>query len=297
MQRYNHSFRAMACDNTIVFDAPTHAQANHAAQLAITEVKRIEAKYSRYVADSVISLINNQAGRGFPCRIDSESALLLDFADISYIESDGLFDITSGVLRRVWNFKATLPPSAAAIATVLPLIGWHRVVRTADTIYLPAAGMELDFGGFGKEYAADRAAATLFDANITNGFVNLGGDIVVLGPQADGTPWSLGVNHPRIANQLLVTLDIAQGAVASSGDYERFIDVNGTRYSHILSPKTGISVAGFQAVTVLAPNAMVAGSISTIAMLKGEAAGGQWLQATSFKALSVGADGQLRHYP
>jgi FAD:protein FMN transferase len=297
MQRYTYPFRAMACDNTIVIDASDAALANHAAEVAINEVKRIEAKYSRYIANSVISTINHQAGRGFPSKIDRETLLLLDFAEICYSESDGMFDITSGVLRRVWDFSKQFPPSEEKVATLLPRIGWHHVIRTDDTIYLPTIGMEIDFGGFGKEYAADRAAAVLIAANITSGFVDLGGDVVVVGPQAEGAAWSLGVRHPRIANQLLVTLDIAQGAVATSGDYERFIELDGIRYSHILSPKTGMSIAGFQSVTVLAPSAMVAGSMSTIAMLKGEDAGAAWLAAGGFKALSVGADGKLRHYP
>ena len=297
MQRYTYPFRAMACDNTIVIDTSDAALANHAAEAAINEVKRIETKYSRYLVNSVISTINHQAGRGVPSKIDRETSLLLDFTDISYTESDGLFDITAGVLRRVWDFSAKFPPSDAEIATLLPLIGWHQVKRTDDTIYLPTVGMELDFGGFGKEYAADRAAATLLAMNIRGGFVDLGGDVVVVGPQADGAAFSLGVRHPRDENQLLVTLDIAQGAVATSGDYERFIEVDDKRYSHILSPKTGMSVAGFQSVTVLAPTAMVAGSMSTIAMLKGEDAGATWLAASPFKALSVGADGKLAHYP
>ncbi|NJR72071.1 MAG: FAD:protein FMN transferase, partial [Gammaproteobacteria bacterium] len=244
MQRYTYHFHAMACDNTIQLNAPDALLAKHAAALAIAEVERIEKKYSRYLTDSVVSIVNNQAGRGVPSKIDSETALLLDFANTCYVESDGLFDITSGVLRRVWNFKAAKPPHQAEIASVLPLIGWPRVIRTQDTIYLPVVGMELDVGGFGKEYAADRAAAILLAANISSGFVDLGGDIVVLGADDDGTPFSLGVRHPRLANQLLVTLDIAQGAVASSGDYERFIAYEGKRYSHILNPNTGMSVMG-----------------------------------------------------
>jgi len=308
MQRSTFPFRAMACNNIIVIDALDDLHTNDAAQImhaaadaAISEVKRIEAKYSRYLADSVTSIINNQAGRGVPSKIDEETLLLLDFAQSAYTESESLFDITSGVLRRIWNFSLNQLPSKTEIAAVLPLIGWQHVIRTNDSIYLPIAGMQIDFGGFGKEYACDRAAAILMAHGVTNGYVDLGGDIMVLGPQttlAESAAWSLGVRHPRarVADQLLVTLDITQGAIATSGDYERYIEINGQRYSHILSPKTGMPVAGFQSVTVLAPSCMVAGSVSTIAMLKGETAGAQWLQASPFKALSVGAKGDLRHY-
>jgi FAD:protein FMN transferase len=297
MQRYTYPFRAMACDNSIVIDADSLSLANHAAEAAINEVKRIEAKYSRYMAESVITTINRQAGRASSSKIDAETALLLDFAESCYTESDGLFDITSGVLRRVWDFSAGSPPSKSLIDSILPLIGWAHVIRSADSISLPTLGMEIDFGGFGKEYAADRAAAVLIDQDIACGFVDLGGDVVVLGPQASGASWSLGVRHPRDKNQLLVTLEIAQGAVATSGDYERYFIHDGKRYSHILNPRTGMPVTGFQAVTVLAPSCMVAGSMSTIAMLKGEGEGARWLASSPFKALSVGADGTLAHYP
>ena len=290
----------MACDNTITLDADSAEVANSAAQAAIAEVQRIEAKYSRYRDDSVVSIINHQAGSGVPAIIDPETALLLDFAGNCFTQSDGLFDITSGVLRRIWDFRAAAPPSEAELATVLPRIGWHRVVRTADTVMLPITGMEIDFGGFGKEYAADRAAAVLLAHGITHGFVDLGGDVVVTGPQADGTPWSLGIRHPRQANQLLATVDIASGAVATSGDYERYLEANGRRYSHILHPQTGMSVPDMQCVTVFAPSCLLAGSISTIAMLKTEAAADAWLRgmaASGVRALSVAVKGIVTHYP
>jgi FAD:protein FMN transferase len=302
MLPYRYQFRAMACDNSITLFAPAEAKANEAAYAAIAEVKRIEAKYSRYLADSVLSQINYQAGRGVSAETDLETALLLDFADMCYQQSDGLFDITSGVLRRVWDFRAAEPPSREAIASVLPLIGWDRVQRTPSTIILPEKGMQIDFGGFGKEYAADRAAAILLTHGIDHGFVDLGGDVVVTGAQIDGAAWSLGVCHPREEKQLLATVAIASGAVATSGDYERYIDFAGQRYSHILNPRTGKAVHGFQSVTAFAPSCMVAGSITTIAMLKGEKDGGEWLTnlatpESTIKALSVGADGVLQHYP
>jgi FAD:protein FMN transferase len=302
MLTYRYQFRAMACDNSITLFAPAEAKANEAANAAISEVKRIEAKYSRYLADSVLSYINRQAGSGVSAKIDSETALLLDFADTCYQQSGGLFDITSGVLRRVWDFRADEPPSREAITSVLPLVGWDRIQRSPSTVMLPETGMEIDFGGFGKEYAADRAAAILLSHGIHHGFVDLGGDVVVTGAQIDGAAWSLGVRHPREESQLLATVAIASGAVATSGDYERYIDFAGQRYSHILNPKTGDSVHGFQSVTAFAPSCMVAGSITTIAMLKGEKEGSEWLAnlatpESTIKALSVGADGVLRHYP
>jgi FAD:protein FMN transferase len=325
MQRYTFPFRAMACDNTVAAFAERPELAQYAAEAAIAEVERIEAKYSRYREDSVVQNINVQAGRGVPAKIDSETAHLLDFANSCHHESDGLFDITAGVLRQAWDFRASpnaAPPSPTELAPLLPLIGWQKVVRGVEhgteTVYLPQTGMELDFGGFGKEYAADRAAAVLLAHGVAHGFVELGGDVVVSGCQADGAPWSLGVRHPRPSQQtgtnpVVATLQIRQGAVATSGDYERFIEVKDStsatglrRHSHILNPRTGESIAGFQSVTVLASSCLIAGSLSTIAMLKcanGEVTAANWLSEVvavsegSIKALVVGSDGVLNHYP
>lgn len=292
MQAHRYTFRAMACDNVIELFAPSKSQADATAQAAIDEVLRIEAKYSRYLTDSVVSAINDSAGVA-PVEIDDETAHLLDYAAICFEQSAGLFDITSGVLRRAWNFKADRPPSRAEIESLLPLIGWPRVQRDAQQVFLPKPGMEIDFGGFGKEYAVDRAAAVLLSFGLRHAFISLGGDVTVTGPREDGQPWQLGIRHPRDQNSVIARLPIASGAIATSGDYERFLDYRGTRYTHILDPKSGESVQGFQSVTVLAPTCLVAGSVSTIAMLKGSDQAGAWLDDSGAGFLAVDASGEV----
>lgn len=291
MQKARIEFRAMACDNVVEVFSHSAAMAEEAANAAMREVKRIEAKYSRYLENSVVSKINRAAG-GAPVDIDAETAQLLAYADVCFQQSGGLFDITSGILRRAWNFKADRPPSTDAIAPLLPLIGWPRVVHTPTEVSLAEAGMEIDFGGFGKEYAADRAAAVLLSHGLHHAFVNLGGDVVVTGPQANGESWNLGVRHPRHAEAMMATLPIASGAIATSGDYERFLEFEGRRYSHILDPRTGEAVAGWQSVSVLAPSCLVAGSISTIAMLKGSDRAKTWLDQSGCDYLAVDATGK-----
>lgn len=292
MQKIRLTFRAMACNNTIEFYAASESQAGEAANAAIAEVKRIEAKYSRYLPDSVVSRINLAAGIR-PVELDAETSQLLAYADVCHQQSGGLFDITSGILRRAWDFKEARPPKREAIASLLPLIGWQHVERSADQVVLPKPGMEIDFGGFGKEYAADRAAAVLLSFGLRHAFVSLGGDVVVTGPQADGESWQLGIRHPRQEGQLIASLPIASGAVATSGDYERYIEFDGRRYAHILDPRTGESVQGFQSVTAFAPTCLVAGSITTIAMLKGETIGKDWLQAVGAAYLAIDSGGQV----
>ncbi|HXS51959.1 MAG TPA: FAD:protein FMN transferase [Usitatibacter sp.] len=285
------AFRAMAAVNEIQLyaDDPVHARVMAAG--AITEVRRIEAKYSRYRADSVVSRINAAAG-GPAVAIDEETAKLLDYAEACYRQSRGRFDPTSGVLRRAWRFEAGAPiPTANELDPLLAKIGWHRVERKAGTIRLPIAGMEIDFGGFGKEYAVDRAALALREAGARNAVVNLAGDLAVLGPQADGSPWRIGVRHPRRADAAIATIPVSSGALATSGDYERFVEVEGVRHCHVLDPRTGRSARGFQSVTVHAHSCLVAGSACTIAMLTGRDEGLAWLESLSLPYLAVLEDG------
>jgi FAD:protein FMN transferase len=274
---YTHRFRALGSDNEIQLYAASAGEAQALAGLGVAEAERIEAKYSRYRDDSLISCINRAAG-GAPIAIDTETAALLDYADACHRQSDGLFDLTSGVLRRVWDFRKGVVPEPSAVAALLPLIGWHLLERgnhasasgSPQTVRLPHPGMELDFGGIGKEYCADRVAATLLTAGASHGLVNLGGDVRVLGPHADGSPWSVGIRNPRKPGSVLATVKLSQGGVATSGDYERFFEHEGKRYCHMLDPRTGYPAATMQSVTVVAPLCTVAGSISTVAMLQGD---------------------------
>jgi thiamine biosynthesis lipoprotein len=160
-------------------------------------------------------------------------------------------------------------------------------------MFLPQAGMEIDFGGFGKEYAVDRAAAVLLSFGVRHAFVNLGGDVTVTGPRADREPWQLGIRHPRDPLGVVAQLSIASGGIATSGDYERFLDYGGRRYSHILNPRTGESVVGWQSVTALAPSCLVAGSISTIAMLKSATHAAAWLEGSGAPYFAVDASGRV----
>jgi thiamine biosynthesis lipoprotein len=152
--------------------------------------------------------------------------------------------------------------------------------------------MELDFGGFGKEYAADRAATLLQQLGVRSGLVNLGGDIRLVGPRPDGSAWRLGIQHPRHDTRLLAQLPLAGGALATSGDYERFFERAGRRYCHVLDPRTGWPVAHWQSVSVVAPACLAAGALTTVAMLKGAAAP-DFLAGQQVAYLAVDAEGRV----
>jgi FAD:protein FMN transferase len=292
MALHRFTFRAMAAENEVQVHSTDEAFARAAAARAIDEVARIEAKYSRYRDDSVVSRINANAGRQ-AVPIDAETRDLLAYADACFRQSEGLFDPTSGVLRRAWRFDAQRVPSDSELASVLPLIGWERVELLQGSVRLPVAGMELDFGGFGKEYAVDRAALALRDAGACAAMVNLAGDLAILGPQPDGSPWRVGIRHPRRDDTLIASLPVSSGAIATSGDYERFIEIDGERHCHVLDPRTGRSARGIQSVTVHAPSCLVAGSASTIAMLKGADAGLAWLRSLGLPFLCVVEGGRV----
>jgi len=284
----------MASRCEVRLHAPDASTASAWAEAAIAEVRRIEVKYSRYRDDSVTTAINRGAGCT-AVSVDDETAHLIDFGAALHAQSQGRFDLTSGVLRRVWDFKVRRVPSRSDIDALLPLIGWNQVRWDRRSIELPRAGMEIDFGGIGKEYAADRAGAALVEHGARHGFVNLGGDVRVIGPAPDGTPWRIAVQHPRgAAGEILAHLDVTSGALATSGDYERYFVVDGHRYCHIMDPRTGWPVTAWQSVSVVAPLAVAAGACATIAMLHDVESGLEFLQVQGVRYLAVDATGR-RH--
>lgn len=277
LQYFNFKFKAMGttCELQLFAESKNHAK--KVSNLAINDVNRLETLYSRYREDSFLSQINRYAAIGKKISVDDETAGLLSYADTCYQQSDGLFDITSGKLRQAWHFDTGQLPDQNHINELLNQIGWHKLSWNPPYLDFSIPGMEIDFGGIVKEYAVDRAASLCLEAGVHNGVINLGGDIKIIGPQADGSPWKIGIRHPRNRNEVLHTIPLYQGALASSGDYERFILIDGQRYSHVLNPKTGWPVKYMASVSVVGDFCVVAGSASTIAMLK-EENGPEWLQ-------------------
>jgi len=260
--------------------------AQQIADKVIADVMRIEQRYSRYKEDSILSEINRVADKGGAIAVDEETAALLNYANTCYQQSAGLFDITSGVLRKAWDFKSQTVPKQADIKKLLKIVGWKKVKLTLSSISFALPGMQLDFGGIGKEYAVDRAAGICWQQGIRHGLVNLGGDIKVIGPHPNKEPWMVGVRHPRKVEGTLTQIPVYLGAVASSGDYERCIVINGKRYGHVLNPRTGWPVSGLVSVTVLSEQCVVAGSACTIAMLM-ELQGKNWLKRLGLKHVWV----------
>lgn len=270
---------------------PSKPLANAVINTVITDIQRLEKHYSRYLADSLLSKINQIAAVSGSIKVDAETASLLDYAATCYQQSDGLFDITSGILRRVWRFEQRQLPEQSLIDDLLSKVGWDKLDWQAPHLNFSVAGMELDFGGIVKEYAADRAATLCRNAGIEHGVINLGGDIKIIGPRPDGRPWRVGLGKPQTGKenrQILIAMQ--QGGIASSGDYERCMVIDGVRYSHILNPNTGWPVNYLAAVSVVADFCVVAGSASTIAMLKQED-GPAWLESLGLAHFWIDTEG------
>ena len=274
--------------------AASRAEATSVATALESECRRIEAKFSRFDPSSIISRINNAAGAE-KLDVDDELAALIDYAAVCHVQSKGLFDITSGVPRRAWDFKAGFLPSQQQVAALLPLIGWDKVHWHRPTIQLPIPGMEIDLGGLAKEYAVDRIVALAQAAGIPAGLSNLAGDLRVFGRPPEGSAWKIGIAHPRDRAAVLAHIELEAGAVATSGDYERYFEVDGRRYCHILNPQTGYPCESFQSVSVVAASCLIAGTASTIAMLLGESGGKEFLRELGLPFLVRTAGGQRLH--
>jgi thiamine biosynthesis lipoprotein len=265
-------FTAMAGPCEILVDTDSPSRGERALELARQEARRIERKFSRYLPDSEVGRINGAHGQ--PVSVDEETAHLLDYAATCYDLSEGMFDITSGVLRRAWKFDGSdRVPAEPTVADLLQYVGWGRVAWSDRTLTM-ATGMEIDLGGIGKEYAVDRAAS-LIAAEIPDAFVvNFGGDLYASGARRGSRPWNIGVDDPeRTGDATIARIPLSRGGLATSGDARRYILYRGKRLGHILNPKTGWPIDGApRSVTVVAPTCVEAGTLSTLAYLQGPGA-------------------------
>jgi thiamine biosynthesis lipoprotein len=263
------SFFSMASTCEILVDTPDKALAVKMGNIAANEAWRIEDKYSRYDSKSLCSLINDNAGD--KVQIDEETYNLIEFSQQCYDMSDGAFDITSGILRKAWHFDGSdNVPSKEKVSLFLPFVGWNKVIYSKSAITLKK-GMEIDFGGLGKEYAVDRAVVLLSNTANVPFLVNYGGDLAVYGRRNGDQPWQVGIEHPSFKTNNVPLVTLKKGSIATSGDANRFLIKNGHRYSHILNTNTGWPVENPpNSITVAAPKCIQAGFLATLALLQGQ---------------------------
>lgn len=262
-------FDAMACPCEILIHTNEKQLADKATQTAFQEAKRIEEKFSRYKKDNIIYQINNAMGKMIS--VDNETADMLDFAHHCYELSDGKFDITSGILRQAWKFDGSNNiPTQAQIDALKSNIGWDKVIWNRPDITLQP-GMEIDLGGLGKEYAVDQASKLIHKIINKGVLVNFGGDIFSFGSIDAAHPWRIGIDDSQHTGvKAKGEIKLHRGGLATSGDARRFLLKDGIRYGHILNPLTGWPVPDAPAsVTVISDSCLMAGMLSTFAMLEG----------------------------
>lgn len=276
----------MGCPCELRFHEGSERAFAGAVKRCVDEIRRFENKYSRYRPDSVTSSINRAGGRA-PVSVDAETASILKYAAVCHEQSGGLFDMTSGVFRHVWHRERTTLPKQRELDACLARVGWSKVEHSDTHVHLPLEGMELDFGGVVKEYAADAAAVVACEAGIRHGLINLGGDICIVGPLPNGDPWPIGIAHPLKPDEAIATVSLPEGALTTSGSYERYVEIGGKRYSHLIDPRTGWPVEGLLSVSVAAPQAIVAGSVASIALLHRPPNGLDWLERCAIPYLAI----------
>ena len=282
------------CEVALYAESPIAARKGFRAVRA--EVDRLDRKYSHYREDSALKRLERDAARPGGAAIDEETAALFHHADVQFTLSDGVFDITARPLTRLWD-RATRIPSRQQRAAALSVVGWHRVRWDSARIRMPR-GFSLDLGGIVKEYAADRAALLLKRQGIEHGFVDLGGDFHFLGPHPCGSPWVVGIRDPERRNAPVATVTVRRGGLASSGDYERYSEIEGRRYGHLVDPRTGWPIEtsdaeALRAVSVIAPTCLVAGSAATLALLLDAARARRLLDRGGLPWLAVRSDRQV----
>jgi thiamine biosynthesis lipoprotein len=246
---------------------------NQAIEQAIAEVKRIEELLSTFKKSSQANEINDQAGIR-PVKIDREVLQLISRANKISTITDGAFDITYGSIdKSLWNFDlkmTSLPDQETALKTV-DLINYRHVLINDEecTVMLKNKGMRIGFGGIGKGYAADKAKQILQNLGIKSGIVNAAGDLITWGEQLNGSAWTIGIADPDQSGRPFSSLNISNMAIATSGNYEKFVIIDGKRYSHTIDPKTGLPVSGIKSVSIICPSAELADALATPVVVMG----------------------------
>jgi len=261
-------------DITIVAEDSLSAE-NYIDQV-IGEISRIEELISDWKATSQVSEINRNAGIR-PVKVDREVFELTQRALFFSEITDGAFDISFAAMDKIWRFEGSMEalPDETVIQKAIAKIGYQHIVldSAASTVFLKLPGMKIGFGATGKGYAADKGRELMQSMNIRAGIVNASGDMASWGAQPDGSPWKIGVANPFKRYKITKIISLRKGAVTTSGDYEKYVEINGKRYSHIINPKTGMPVTGLTSVTVIGENAEMANGFSTSIMVLGKEKG------------------------
>lgn len=273
---FEKTFFAMDTFVSVRIYTDSNTRANTVFQEVEAEICRLEGILSAHLPGSDLARIEGAAGLG-PVAVSSDTLAVINTA-LKYAElTEDAFDITLAPVLRLYNFTRgnETKPTRQELAANLPLIDWRKVQvdMEAGTVFLLEKKMGLDLGGIAKGYMTDRVAEILSKQNLEASLINAGGDIRLLGPKLDGSPWRVGIKNPDSPDSNFAIVESKGGAIVTSGDYERYFDVDGVRYHHIISPKTGLPANLVRSVTIIAPTGEVADLLSTAVFVMGAEAG------------------------
>lgn len=277
MRKYSKSLKLMGNIFTISVVAEEEVSAMENIDAAVMEISRIEQLFTTYNDESQTNLINRNAGIQ-PVRVDGEMLDLIERSlGISRL-TQGAFDISYGSIdKSLWNFDKAMTslPDAREALNRVHLINYKNIVldKEAGTVFLKEKGMRIGFGGIGKGYAAEMAKKILVQNNVKSGIINASGDLTTWGMQPDGKPWTIGISDPNQPTAVFSYMEISDKAVATSGNYEKYVIINGKKYSHTINPKTGLPVTGIKSVTIISQNAEFADAMATPISIMGINAG------------------------
>ena len=275
-QPYKRTLKLMGSRFDITVVANDSIQANKYIDTAVAEISRIEKLISSWDDNSQTSEINRNAGAK-PLKVDKELFNLIERAiGISKL-TDGAFDISYASMDRIWQFDGsmTVMPSEKEIKSSVEKIGYQNIVldKKNSTVFLKLEGMKIGFGAIGKGYAADKAKTLLISKGVPSGIINASGDMNTWGKQPNNEDWKVAITNPMNKNKVFALLPITNGAVVTSGNYEKYVNFNGKRYTHIIDPRTGYPSTGIISVTVFAPKAELADALATSVFVMGKEAG------------------------
>jgi len=274
-------------------------RAETAARAALDEMRRVESLMSAHLETSDVSRINSQAGVA-PVTISPETAFVLKEALRISEASDGAFDITVGPLVELWGVTSESPrvPSAQEIEAALEKVDYRRLHVKEDKAFLEDPGMRVDLGAIAKGYAVDMAAQVLSNHGVTSAIIDAGGNIYVVGSRSDGSPWRVGIRHPRREGDALAVLEASDIGVVTSGDYQRYFELNGVRYHHIFDPRTGYPARESTSATVVSSSSVEADALSTALFVLGPEKGMNLIESlVGVEGLVVDAAGEVTVSP
>ena len=281
----------------ITVNAVNQKQADSFIDTAVKEISRIEKIISSWDPNSQTSAINNNAGI-VPVHVSDELFELIERAIALSSLTDGAFDVSYASMDRIWRFDGSMTdmPSAASIQSSVSKVGFKNIVLDPEnkTVFLKSKGMKIGFGAIGKGYAADKAKALLISKNVSGGIINASGDLNVWGTQTNGTAWDVALTNPMNKNKVFALFPLDNSAVVTSGNYEKYVTFNDTRYSHIIDPRTGYPATGIISVTVFAPLAELADALATSIFVMGKEVGINRIeQLPNIECIIIDEDGTI----